>query len=1400
MLLIASLSVVIGAFLFNGIVSAADILRPRAAGERIGQESFKEMAIGRLLSLLKLEDSRNIQGAEYLERTKDGELTVQRIRIPGYRGFPGIPSEGLELLKHVLLNPQIHDITELDLLYNERGYLIAIFPVIPSDTRVKIGSYLYAKLQEEITFVDLSPYYFAMPRINDPEAENKWLEFVQQLKIDEELIAKYKASGSYPFEILKDPMGTPYICVGINKNTGEWHANELLGIHWDGNRSPKVIFRNQRLAELQNPEEYQAVFTVLQTVYNPALLKSDRGFHRLIYRESGIRKGDIVLDVCSGIGVSAWLDWLLTRKKVYAIELNPIACVNIEENASRVGFEIEVRRGDSIIDENGVPRFDIFFDCVTTNGPEFVFSNPENPREEMPGSLEDLWDDDYMGDKFLRRYARGLPVVGRRYILWNARPHDYMYGTTRNLIDTIRDEAGATHNLDIRTERIGEGHYVYFITPHEKTAPATSQPVAEPTEPSRLFQDSVLRPKATGERHDLALLRSSGISSAGRTSERQAWARPRGNPRHTRGTTALTAVWAARPLSPNLRPLAKAEKTPKHRALILLEVLRREFASSLKYQTDTIYIAFLRQRVSSQASPDDAANRKMWTGLELQRLKLYSRKTFNRLGGVIAPEDQQKFLDLIDQKLFNPLLKAHLRELSYIYDHEILPAIDRLIFQYMASSLSAAVDSRNRAEAQSLVDQMNALGEGAMAILVDCPTILDYQKDGEPIYDERFAIGSAKITVLNEDMEKILKQSNLVNEGSVILASTWMMQEFPINMLKHARDNLPADNKGVPAFGVVIVRIARERDGVRIEFTSQDNGGGSNIDDLFKAAKTASENLEKPTGRGLQVICGLVLDSPDVTDGSFTIISGYNGDAQNKLVFTGCVDGHKTTDTSTTKGLLTHISFKVNTVTPLEQMRAPEAAENSISSSILRPRAAGERENSKILLAEKILQWEEALQNKARLKAIIRQHNGRAAFYVHTGGGYVGEAEGWYKYVNNIRKALADETGVVFILGGEYTTLNDIETRAVIIDIPSIFNYPIPSIGVRVALDKIGSCQQPWDLLMKIMKELGVERLSPFGGEIATFENTGRVRVGYDDKLGCVGGAIYFLQGNFAIEVFPQLCSSFPNNKHLSADLPVTHGSYILGQYRLKVASPLEFFSRAGGNAMSSVLRPRAAGDRYYSGLVDSAWRALSRGPSAMSEVTPLLQSLEGQAGFATLLVRAEGDKKTAHLVSCARGRTFEAEFDRLCADIHRTNADEVAQERAIDAIDHLLGNIKYHSPGNYGLVLARECTGARGTVGLELYIMDGGPGFADRDGDGVPDVLASLEMHDDEESTLGWGLPYVKAASTVMEITSGGYIFDCKNGTFEQTGDNIPGAKIRAVIFKDRPSTNNLRSLLESI
>ncbi|MFQ5953270.1 MAG: HAD family hydrolase, partial [Candidatus Omnitrophota bacterium] len=91
----------------------------------------------------------------------------------------------------------------------------------------------------------------------------------------------------------------------------------------------------------------------------------------------------------------------------------------------------------------------------------------------------------------------------------------------------------------------------------------------------------------------------------------------------------------------------------------------------------------------------------------------------------------------------------------------------------------------------------------------------------------------------------------------------------------------------------------------------------------------------------------------------------------------------------------------------------------------------------KTILSDRLIKWQDIDEHEEKLKEVIAREKGRVAFYVHTGGKYVGYMEdGSFKpiypnadvYLENIKRALKEEKGVVFILGGSFELLKDIDT------------------------------------------------------------------------------------------------------------------------------------------------------------------------------------------------------------------------------------------------------------------------------------------------------------------------------------------------------------------------------------
>ncbi|HBG60552.1 MAG TPA: hypothetical protein DDX37_01725, partial [Candidatus Omnitrophica bacterium] len=193
------------------------------------------------------------------------------------------------------------------------------------------------------------------------------------------------------------------------------------------------------------------------------------------------------------------------------------------------------------------------------------------------------------------------------------------------------------------------------------------------------------------------------------------------------------------------------------------------------------------------------------------------------------------------------------------------------------------------------------------------------------------------------------------------------------------------------------------------------------------------------------------------------------------------------------------------------------------------------------LLPEKTVQWDEVGLIKDKLKAAVKAEQGTVSFLIHPGGDFLGSVlngvlEPVYErtdiYISNLRKYLSGATGVVFVLGGFYELIKDVRTRVVIVEIPTKRNndgaQPIPALKTK-------GCDfrwSEWNPVIEFMKDIGVEKLSHFGGELAVVDEYNHVKKSLHD-YGCVGGGLEFLSRYFSINVFPQLCCGKGKNAHL---------------------------------------------------------------------------------------------------------------------------------------------------------------------------------------------------------------------------------------------------------------------------
>jgi len=429
-----------------GAVAGSEIVKEREKRKAVllpegVAGDLDEMPAGELLTALGLRDFQNIPGADILGESKEDGYIRRRIRVAEPLDLSEPPKGGVSILQRECADPTKLDLREFDLIYNDKGYLIAVFPVLPMDVAKELAapSGPSKELVREIMgleprYLDLSYYYFKVPSMGDPLLREKWKEFTEERKKDKHLIKKYKektfGKALAPKIVRVGHDQAPYVYLSVKGDMEtSWFPREIDPDVTDAGRIPK-------------PEEGvdQIIIPVFPTVYSPAASDhqgADHDYYNGFYETTLMQSGHEVLVGGPGSGVDAWLAWRKTGNEIYSVGYNPLEVASLRVTAKIAGFGVEAIVGDNIIAKDGTPCFPgKKFDRLIWNMPSYT-SRTDDTHQFGIRSLTDAWDHD-KGGRVLRRCARGIPVVLKPEglaRLWNR----YYYHPK---VETILEKAG----------------------------------------------------------------------------------------------------------------------------------------------------------------------------------------------------------------------------------------------------------------------------------------------------------------------------------------------------------------------------------------------------------------------------------------------------------------------------------------------------------------------------------------------------------------------------------------------------------------------------------------------------------------------------------------------------------------------------------------------------------------------------------------------------------------------------------------------------------------------------------------------------------------------------------------------------------------------------------------------
>ncbi|MBI5622356.1 MAG: hypothetical protein HY924_01120 [Elusimicrobia bacterium] len=407
------------------------------------------------LDLLEVSPSKGLK-VEGPALRPDGSK-VLRVTLESRPGPELFSARGLNILQVELANSKILPLESFELLYNSRDRLIAVLPVIPDSKEPRSRSDWEA-LQPR--YFDVSPFYLAVPKADDPARIEKWRAFAVSCRADRALIdtilkERFQSLGEAFPEFLKPAFS--YRLHELDAKTGTWDVNDFTPLVFATELPEGMLVSTLepeefvRLFAEPAPGKHRLVIPTFPTVYALANMTPDETeYLKAVYKRFDLGPDADILVVGPGTGVDTWIASFRTRRPVHVIGINPLEVANTKATAKIAGFPLTAMVGDNAADELGNPRFTgKRFDAVFWSMPAVWEARPAGP---VPPSFTNFWDGD-IGGGILERLAKALPKLLKPdgvSLLWNFAPT--VVG--RNMVAATLETAATDKKVfDVRVER-----------------------------------------------------------------------------------------------------------------------------------------------------------------------------------------------------------------------------------------------------------------------------------------------------------------------------------------------------------------------------------------------------------------------------------------------------------------------------------------------------------------------------------------------------------------------------------------------------------------------------------------------------------------------------------------------------------------------------------------------------------------------------------------------------------------------------------------------------------------------------------------------------------------------------------------------------------------------------------